>query len=78
MRVYFRLEGPWDDPSGAYVPPGTLQTATGWAWRVITAGVQRIRNVIAPPTPPEPSPAEAPNSENGQGDETSAGQDPKP
>jgi hypothetical protein len=45
VAAYFRLHGPWDDPDGTYVPPGTLRTATGWAGKLL-GGVKRIRDLL--------------------------------
>jgi hypothetical protein len=48
VALYFRLEGPWGNPEGSYVPPQTLRAATGWAERIIVGGVRRLRDLIIP------------------------------
>ncbi len=48
VALYFELEGPWEDPDGSYVPPETLQRATGWAANIIVSGVRRLRNILLP------------------------------
>ncbi|MFQ5697883.1 MAG: AsmA-like C-terminal domain-containing protein [Myxococcota bacterium] len=51
VAAYFRLQGPWDDLSGSYVPPQTIRTATGWASRLIRGGVRGILDVLSRSAP---------------------------
>jgi hypothetical protein len=46
IALYFQLEGPWENPSGRVVTPGAIQTATGWAGRLLGGGVRRIRDLL--------------------------------
>lgn len=47
VAAYFRLEGPWEDLDGSYVPPQTIRTATGWASRLIRGSVRGILDVLS-------------------------------
>jgi hypothetical protein len=49
VTLYFKVGGPWRDPSGVPLPPGGITTAAGWAGRVIGQGVRRVRDMLAVP-----------------------------
>jgi hypothetical protein len=46
IALYFQLDGPWENPNGRVVAPGAIQTATGWAGRLLGGGVRRIRDLL--------------------------------
>ncbi len=46
LTVYFKIEGPWRDPSARLLPPEMIQNATGWTGRVISGGVRQFRRII--------------------------------
>jgi hypothetical protein len=52
FTVYVRLEGPWANPDGRLLPPDMIQTATGWAGRLIGGGVRRIVGMVTGGRPP--------------------------
>jgi hypothetical protein len=48
VAFYFRLEGPWANPDGRYVPPEALRAASGWAERMVVAGVRGLGRLLGP------------------------------
>lgn len=53
VALYFELDGPWDAPRGRPLPPSAIQTATGWAGRLLGGGVRRIRDLLTTGSQPE-------------------------
>jgi hypothetical protein len=67
FTVYVQLDGPWANPGGRLLPPDMIQTATGWAGRLIGGGVRRIVGMVTGGRPEAP-PLAVPN---GAGDGSS-------
>ena len=53
VALYFQLDGPWEAPRGRPLPPSAIQSATGWAGRLLGGGVKRIRSLLTSGSRPE-------------------------
>lgn len=47
VALYFRLEGPWEDPKARLVTPAAIQAPTDWAARIIGSGVERLIDLFS-------------------------------
>ncbi len=47
VALYFRLEGPWEDPRVRLVTPGAIRATTDWAARIIGSGVERLIDLFS-------------------------------
>ena len=69
VAITLQVDGSWDDPRVRPVAPGAVQTAAGWAVRVVTSGANQILRVLGGSAPRTEEPS-------GNGDGTNAGQAP--
>ena len=77
VAVSIRIEGPWEDPSGSFVAPSTLQAPVDWAGRMIGGGLRRFRDMLIPASAGAPAPGQQPTN-NGNADGSGPRQDPGP
>ncbi len=69
VAITLQIDGPWEDPRVRPMAPGAVQTAAGWAVRVVTSGANQILRVLGGSAPRTEEPS-------GNGDGTNAGQAP--
>jgi hypothetical protein len=46
VTLYLRLDGPWENPRARVVPPAMVQTAAGWAGKIVAAGARQLLRIL--------------------------------
>jgi len=47
VAIYFRLEGPWEEPRARLVTPDAIKAPRDWAAKVIGIGVRKLKNLFS-------------------------------
>jgi hypothetical protein len=55
LTLYLKADGPWEDPNVRPLAPGVVESAAGWAVKVVASGANQVRKILGV-GPPDPLP----------------------
>ena len=55
VTLYLKADGPWENPNMRPLAPGVVESAAGWAVKVVASGANQVRKILGV-GPPDPLP----------------------